>query len=159
MVLTSLHWNSRDLKGLIATQLTALLDGVDVGTPLRVDPPCELCDSLELFIPQVLRREHHEWETESIDGFYFSSAVKTDEEGALLAGTCILINDQTVTPLMLNLSVSHGSIRSVRIRLGERGNGALGISGPDCTSRAARRLLLGLNARLDQIEWVYDVTL
>lgn len=150
---------SPDLHKLVGTQLGALLGLVDVGAQLPIGPPCALCDVLELLVPQILRRKYEEWETESLDGFFFASAVKTDEESAELVGICILITDQTVTPIALDLTLLKGSLHSLRVRLGEAGRGSLGISGPDCNSPDARELLLALNARLDRIEWVYDATL
>ena len=148
-----------NLERLAAEQIAACLQGVPVGSPLAVDSSSDLCDTLELLIPEILRREHPEWERESIDGFFFSTAVKSNEGGAELWGTCILISDQTVTPFWLDLSLSDpGVFEAVRIKLGEPGAGALGISGPVCTSRAAVEMLDDLNARLEQVAWVYEVT-
>jgi hypothetical protein len=149
-----------DLEQLAASQLAAWLTGVPVGSALDIDSAHDLQDTLELLIPQILRRKHHEWQVESIDGFFFSSAVKTDNESVALVGTCILISDQAVTPFALDISLSPSStIRYLRIRLGEPGKGALGISGPECNSRAAREMLAALNARLDRVHWMYDVTM
>jgi hypothetical protein len=120
----------------------------------------DICDTLELLIPQVLRVERPEWERESIDGFYFSHAVKRGSASAELAGTCILISDQTVTPFHLDLTFAEdGRLRPSLIRLGEPGDGPLGISGPGCNSRAATELLAGLDARLDGIDWVYSAAM
>jgi hypothetical protein len=147
-----------DLERLAASQLAARLEGLAVGSLLSVDSSSDLCDTLELLIPEILRLEHREWEKESIDGFFFSSAVKSDERSSELAGTCILISDQTVTPFALNVSLTEtGMFRSFRIRLGELGTGPLGISGPACNSRAAQEMLFALNGRLDRVDWVYDV--
>jgi hypothetical protein len=147
-----------DLAKLAAEQFAAYLKLVPVGSPLPINSSSDLCYTLELLVPEVLRREHPEWGGESIDGFFFSTSMKKDEASGELAGTCILISDQTVTPFVLNLTLSdRQGFASFRIRLGEAGNGPLGISGPDCNSRAARDLLLGLDARLQQIDWVYDV--
>lgn len=146
-----------DLERLAANQLAARLKGLAVGSPLSVDSSSDLCDTLEMLIPGVLRRDHREWEKESIDGFFFSHAIKSDECSSELAGTCILISDQTVTPFALNLSLADtAGFRSFRIRLGEPGGGPLGISGPVCNSRAAQKMLLTLDARLDRVAWVYD---
>lgn len=147
------------LEQRVANRLSVLLKGLPVGSPLSIDSSADLCTALEFLIPAILRQDHAEWERESIDGFFFSSAIKRDETTAELAGTCILISDQAVTPFALGLSIEDdGSLRSMRIRLGEAGGGPLGISGPSCKSRAARELLLALNERIDRIEWTYDVS-
>jgi len=148
-----------DLEQLAASQVKVCLEGVAIGAPLPVDSSSDLCNTLELLIPKMLRTEHPEWEKESIDGFFFAYSVKTGVRAAELAGTCILISDQTVTPFLVNISLSDvGSFASFRIRLGEPGSGSLDISGPECNSRAAQEMLYALNTRIDQVEWAYDVS-
>lgn len=147
-----------DLAQIAAGQLAACLGAVVVGSPLPIDSSSDICSTLELLVPQLLRPTHPEWGIESIDGFFFSRAIKRDEACAELAGTCILISDQTVTPFAFDLCVADdGTLRPARIRLGEPGAGQLGISGPECNSRAAAELLSGLNSRLDRVDWAYDL--
>lgn len=106
----------------------------------------------------ILQREHSEWANESLDGFFWSSTIKSDNSSAELVGTCILISDQTVTPIALNITVVDSrTLGALRIRLGEAGEGALGISGPTCNSAAAIAMLHALNGRLPAVDWVYDV--
>jgi hypothetical protein len=115
---------------------------------------------LELLIPKLLRRDHSEWKYESIDGFYFSTALKTAADSCSLAGMCILITDQTITPLALDMSLTDSAtFKSLRVRLGEAGGGRLGISGPVCTSPAAKAMLASLDHRLASVKWVYDVSM
>jgi hypothetical protein len=147
-----------DLQRLAAEQVAGYLEAAAVGSSLPIDPSAELCDILELLVPEILRRTNPEWRSESIDGFFFSSAVKTGEDSAELTGTCILISDQTVTPFAIGVRLSDpGRFQSLRIKLGEPGNGSLGISGPPCTSGAAETMLQTLSARVEAIDWVYDV--
>lgn len=152
-----------DLKRLAATEVLGLIDGVSVGEPLPVTSGTQVCDAelcnvLEYLIPELLAVEHPEWRGESLDGFYFSHAVLDRADAVELAGTCILITDQRVTPLVLNLAVSPDeTFDRIRVRLGEPGGGSLKISGPLCTSTAAGTLLLELDHRLDRVDWVYDV--
>jgi len=66
--------------------------------------------------------------------------------------------DETVTPFTLNLSMSdEAKLNRVRIRLGEPGGGRLGISGPVVSSSDVLKSLWALDARLETIDWVYDV--
>ena len=146
-----------DLAAIVAEELSPLLDSVEIGAPLPVDSASSICSALEYLIPEVLARSHAEWESESLDGFYFSHATRNGPRSAELAGTCILISDQTVTPFSLDLELSaDGAISHVRIRLGEPGTGRLGISGPECGSSAAWKLTYLLDERLEQVEWVYN---
>jgi hypothetical protein len=154
------HRKPPDLERLAAEQVAACLNQVPVGSSLSIDSSSELCDILELLIPEILRRRHPEWGAESIDGFFFSSAIKNDDSAAELVGTCILISDQAVTPFALDLRLSDPqAFASFRIRLGEPERGPLGISGPESGSPGARDMLLALNARRERVDWVYDVTL
>lgn len=151
-------WRS-DLARIAAEKVATCLEGVPIGAQLALDSSSALCDTLEVLLPEVLRGDHPEWDRESLDGFFFSSTLKSGERAAELAGTCTLISDQTVTPFALTFNLSGSrEFRSLRIRLGESGGGPLGISGPDCNSRAAQEMLLAINARMDLIDWVYDVT-
>jgi hypothetical protein len=152
--------NSPDLERLAATELAILLNDLEVGSHVSIDSSSEICYILELLIPKILRREHREWGEESLDGFFFSCAIKTGQDSCELAGTCVLIRDQTVTPFALNMSVANaGVFGSFRIKLGEPGKGLLGISGPKVSTRAAQELLLNLNERLDWIDWAYEAAL
>jgi hypothetical protein len=153
------HRRSPDLERLAAEQLASYLERVPVGSSLPIDSSAALCDVLEFFVPEILRRSYPEWEKESIDGFLFSSAVKTGDASAELTGTCILISDQTVTPFALSMRLSGPHrFESLRIRLGEAGTGPLGISGPVCTSTAAHKMLRARSTRIEAVKWVYDVT-
>lgn len=152
-----------DLERRAGAAALGLMDDVPVGGPLRLTAGTQLCNAelctvLEHLVPQLLASEHPEWRGESLDGFYLSHAVRESAHSVELAGTCVLITDQRVTPFTLNLSVSaDGALDRIGIRLGEQGGGPLGISGPLSNSTAAGTLLLELAHRLDQIVWVYDL--
>jgi hypothetical protein len=146
-----------DLASVVAREVAKLLDAVEIGSPLQVGSASSVCPVLERLVPQVLAARHSEWGSESLDGFYFSHAVRTGSRSAEFAGTCILISDQAMTPFRMNFDLSDKSTMTLRIRLGEPlGNGPLGISGPPWGSSAARELLSLLDERLDIVDWVYD---
>jgi hypothetical protein len=147
------------LETQVASEVTALLKEIPVGADFTVEPSASLCYSLELFLPQLLARKFPEWERESLDGIFVANARKTSPQGVQFAGTCILISDQTVTPLLVDLVVapSSNSLTAFRVCLGEQGEGRLGISGPDCGSREAEQLLATVTRRLCDIRWVYTI--
>ena len=147
------------LEHLAAKRAAELIKGVPTGSSFEISSGDDLCDILELLVPEVLRHRYPQWRRESIDGFFFSLASKTGAASADLGGTCILMQDQTVTPFVLSLRLSsRGGLDTLRVRLGEAGGGLLGISGPACNSRAAETLLTGLADRMDRVTWVYDAT-
>lgn len=151
---------NRSLEATLASELHALLARVAVGSTFTVAPSSDLCASLELFIPTLLSARHPEWKSESLDGVFVAIARKTGAATAELAGTCILISDQTVTPLLteITLSLSGERIESFRARIGEPGGGRLGISGPGCNSKEAQAPLAAVDARRRSIAWAYDIT-
>lgn len=150
---------TRRLEVRIASELKALLAGVSIGSEFAVAPSSVFCYSLELFLPTVLGSHYPEWKNESLDGIFVARARKTGPAAAELVGTCILISDQTVTPLHVELALppSGECIGSLLVRIGEAGGGRLGISGPSCNSRDARELLATLVTRLPNIAWSYEV--
>jgi len=118
-----------------------------------------ICSSLELFLPQLLRRRYSKWRGESLDGISVACARKTGPSAVRLAGICILTSDQTGTPFFVELasSLSGESVASFRVCLGEPGGGPLGISGPAWNSHQADELLLSLPTRLEGIAWSYTI--
>lgn len=147
----------RSLEFQLASELVRELRELPIGVEFSVSPSADICASIELFLPKLLRVEHPEWERESLDGIFVARAVKTENLAAEFLGTGVLISDQTVTPFMvrLKLTPSTKSFESVQIRLGEAGGGHLGISGPSCNSPDAGLLLSTLRTRKNEIRWVY----
>jgi hypothetical protein len=155
--INSLIQNDR-LARILAGELKILINDVQVGDEFEVLPDSDVCSSLELFMPQLLRMHYPAWETESLDGIFVEKAVRDLDHTVILIGCCILINDQTLTPFYARMSVSSEKdlVLSCTLRLGEPGGGVLGISGPQCTPREVRRYRSLLLNRFDSIEWVYE---
>jgi hypothetical protein len=149
-----------DLETKVACELAIYLKEASIGSVLDNEPSTDLLYLLELYIPRLLSYRYPEWEKESLDGFSLSYAKKIELESAELAGLCILISDQTVTPILARLSISSScdSITSYEVYLGEPGNGRLGISGPPYKSSDAEKLLENVSARFNSIKWVYTIT-
>lgn len=145
----------------LAMELDELVRELPIGGRFAVPPGADICYSLELFIPAVLRHRYPEWRDEGLDGIFISRAIKTGPATAQVAGTCILIRDQTVTPFMADLEVvgtpDRSSVRAVQLMVGEPGTGVLGISGPPCNSNEARLLFAKLLQRIDDVAWVYTL--
>lgn len=148
-----------NLAAQLASELDCLMQGIPVGARFSAPPSADVCTSLELLLPRILRKCYPEWEKESLDGIFVARATKTGPGAAELIGTCILISDQTVTPFVVHLELSppthSDALSAVRISLGEPGGGALGISGPPCNSRDAQRLLASVVGRIKGVAWSY----
>jgi hypothetical protein len=151
--------NSLELDSNITHELNTLLDGVPIGSAFQVDPSADLLYLLELYIPRLLSLRYPKWEGESLDGFFLVHTRKIGIETAELAGLCILISDQTLTPVLIRLSLSSSrdSIATYEVLLGEAGGGRLGISGPTCNSWRAQKLLDNIGGRLNDIRWSYTI--
>lgn len=149
----------RRLEAQCAAELAALLEGVPTRGEFEVEASSSFLYGLELLITAWIARRDPAWRTESLDGIFVARACKTSSRSAEFVGTCILISDQTVAPLLLNLTLTpeNERLERVRIRLGEHGGGALGISGPPCNSAAAAALLASMVERAPQIAWAYDI--
>jgi hypothetical protein len=111
------------------------------------------------FLPEVLVEVYPEWNRESLDGVVPLVARKPREGEAEIFGLCILISDQTVTPLHLHLEIapSVDEISWLECRLGERGENGMVRTPYDSLNTAAKRLYR-LECRHDRIDWVYKVT-
>ncbi len=152
--------NILGLEAKIASELSALLEKSSVESKLEVKSSDDILYLLELYIPRLFSRKYLEWEYESLDGFLLANARKIRSDTAELAGLCILISDQTVTPVFIRLALtpSHDSLASYQVFLGEPGSGPLGISGPPYNSPHAHKLLGTIIARLNNICWSFAVT-
>lgn len=147
------------LEAQLASELSVLLDGVSVGSEFDVAPSSGVCSSLELFVPTQLRRRYPAWASESLDGVFIVRARKSGPAAAELVGACILMSDQTVTPLVVELALSSSgaAVESYRVRLGEAGGGRLRISGPSCNSRKGVEMRITVADRVEDIAWEYHV--
>ena len=114
---------------------------------------------LEYFLPSILDETYPYWKHESLDGFFFSEARKVDARQAELFGMCILISDQTLTPLHLRLKVapSEGKIDWMECNLGERGPGAGGMERVPW-SQWRYNPFAGLPNSKELMDWVFRVT-
>ncbi len=147
------------LPSMLASELSGLLQSVPIGAYLQILPDSDVCSSLELFFPRMLRVHYREWQHESIDGVFIESAIKNNEHSLRIAGVCILMRDQSLTPFQSEISISPADemIEECILRIGEPGGGSLAISGPACNSANATSYRENIIARLDDIQWVFSV--
>ena len=112
--------------------------------------------SLELYIPRVLREVHREWRHESLDGIFTASAWKTGDREIDLIGYCILISDQTVTPLRvkMQLDATDDEVAWLECWLGE--NTDSGMMRIPYSGNWSKKLVT-LQDRVDVDDWTYHV--
>jgi hypothetical protein len=113
---------------------------------------------LEFFIPEVLRGIHAEWDCESLDGFLLHTFRKWAENEAELFGLCILISDQTVTPIHVQLQICDAldEVSWLECQLGEMGTQGM-IRTPYHERAAASARICARGNSPDRIDWVYKV--
>lgn len=150
------HQNILRLESVVASNLDALFEKNSIGSVLQVEPSADLLSSLEYYIPLLLSRHYSKWESESLDGILLANAERIDSKTAEFTGVCILMSDQTVTPVFIRLTLGalRDSISSYQVCLGESGVGHLRIS---YGSSKAQELLMTINTRLQSIKWSYIV--
>jgi len=136
--------------------LEGLADGASMGDS---DDFQNVLAGLEYYLPAVLGEVHQEWRYESMDGFQLAVARKTGPREAELIGLCILISDQTLTPIHVRLrtSASGDEIEWLTCKVGEAGDGKGGmVRVPYHSDKGSKRLFTVVD-RLDSIDWVYSV--
>jgi hypothetical protein len=145
---------------ITSRDLRAVLADLPIGAAIaESDQFREVLSGIEYFLPEVLGEVYPEWNRESLDGVIPLVARKTNDAEAEIFGLCIIISDQTVTPLHLHLqvAVANDEISWLECRLGERGRHGMVRTPYDSLNAAAKRLH-ALEWRVDRIDWVYKVT-
>jgi hypothetical protein len=113
--------------------------------------------AIEFFLPEVLREVHAEWQEESLDGIYPAFIQKTGDDEIEIIGLCILISDQTLTPihLRLQLAPTDNTVSWLECNLGEATD--TGMLRVPYSRQIVYGDKLGVLKRLDSIRWVYKV--
>jgi hypothetical protein len=143
-----------------ARSLRAALAGLENGVSIEgSDDFRELLSGLEVFLPAILREVHQEWHDESLDGFHVAVAQKTGPCEAELIGLCILISDQTLTPIHVRLrgAATKDEIEWLECKVGETGLGKAGMVRMPYDSPKQAKMLFTLADRLGSIHWAYCV--
>jgi hypothetical protein len=111
--------------------------------------------ALESYLPAVFREVYSFWKYESLDGVFHELALMTAPRQAEIAGLCILISDQTLTPYHVQLRVASevDEIEWLDCRLGEIRDGAM-VRIPYNSTRGRGRVVAD---RLESIEWQFHV--
>jgi hypothetical protein len=150
---------SSKLEAKLAVELRALLQSTPIGKQVNMKPSDRILGAFELYFPLLLRKKYPVWESETLDGFFVSNARKDGPFSLQLAGICILMSDQCVTPFFaaIRLSPDDNSMEAYNVAIGEAGEGHLGISGPKCNTYDAELLLRRIGTRLSHINWVYSI--
>jgi hypothetical protein len=135
--------------------LNGLADGEAIGDS---EDFRSVLSGLEFFLPAILGELHGEWRDESLDGIYPTVARKTGQNEAEILGLCILISDQTLTPLRVHLQVSpsRDEIACLECSVGERGNGKAGMLRTPYGAMSGKQLAM-IAARPNDIDWAYRV--
>lgn len=139
----------------VGRTLRAILADLPVGADIpRLDEFQYCLGALEFFLPTVLAEIHSEWNDESLDGILPVVARKTGEGEAEIYGQCILITDQTLTPIHLHLQIDplRDEVSWLELRLGSMGeSGTIGRP-------YKLRWTADVPGLPDKIQWAYQVT-
>jgi hypothetical protein len=101
----------------------------------------------------MLRVVHTYWKHESLDGVFHELAKKTDSRTARIAGYCILISDQTLTPYHVHLryAADADELEWFDCRLGE-------VQGDNMVRIPYNHgIVRSVSDRLDSIQWKFHV--
>lgn len=116
--------------------------------------------ALEYVLPSALREVYPWWQHESLDAFRFAVARKIGIEEAEFIGLCLLISDQTWTPIYLRMSIAResDSFDWLECRVGELGDDAGGMLRIPHKSARINELPGSVEQRLESIQWAYTIS-
>ncbi len=144
---------------LAAALRSVLADLPDGATIPDSEPFRSALVAAEFFLPTILGEVYRSWTGVGLDGIWPVEARKTAVRTLELLGVCCIINDQTITPLHMQLQVAGNADEAcwLECRLGERGPNGMVREPYGSLSRMMKRV-----RRLEQgrhaIDWVYKVT-
>jgi hypothetical protein len=145
------------LEVSIAKSLRIVLRPLEIGDVIvDSDELTQILSGLEWYIPEIIREVHPECET--LDGVLRVVARKTGPGEFLLTGFCILIKDQTVTPVHARLQIAPATdeISWLEFRLGQRNTDGT-IKRTPYNSYSSKKLIAATDDT-ESIDWVYKVT-
>jgi hypothetical protein len=146
---------------VVAKSLRRLLATLEDGAPIEwPEKYSDTFNGFEYLLPQLLSQHYAYWKHESFDGFFPATSQKIGPYSAEIVGVCILISDQTVTPINIRIGIlpPADEIAWMDCKVGARGSGAGAMTrtpwpiwreNPLCT----------LTHPVDSIDWVYSITL
>ncbi len=138
--------------------LPALTDGDQIKESAEYN---ELQLALERFLPTVLRESYPaQWRNESFDGFRLAVARRTGNLEAELIGICLMISDQTWTPIHVRLraAAEADSISWVICRVGSRVGAGLKFTRlPYDANKKVSQLLDSVAEKPENIVWAFTV--
>jgi hypothetical protein len=112
---------------------------------------------LEFCLPELLGSEWHD----EFDGFEFIVARKTGDRQAEMIGLCLLISDQTLTPIHLHIQIAskEDEVSWLDCKLGEKGKHGMVRTPYRLLDAALKRMYeYCFLAGRDVIDWVHTVT-
>lgn len=153
--LASITW--QELPPLAATWLTQVFAELADPNP-ALTPSGVICGIMEQLLPLVMSQTHPAWRGESLDAVHVARVADSGQDALELLALGILIRDQCETPIWMRLQRASGDDRNValRVAIGERGGGALGISGRPVDALLSTRVAK-LAVRTKPFEWIYEV--
>jgi len=149
-----------EAEKIASRSLRAVLASLSPGSLIEDSDDFDIFQSaLERVIPATLEAAYPWWRHESLDGFRFAVARKLRPEAAEFIGLCLLITDQTWTPLHLRVRIALQSdnIEWLDCKLGESGSGSGGLMRTPYGSSRENKLLYSVADRLESIPWAYTI--
>lgn len=146
---------------IASSALRDVLSGQPIRASIDAAPRFSEClGALEWFVPSVLGQLYKHWERyEDLDGFRIAKPTKTAERQVELIGMCCLIQDQTWTPVHLQLrhAPARPRIEWMTCRIGARGEGHGGLL--RIPHRAlGRKDPYRVAEDPERVDWAYSVT-
>ncbi len=146
------------VERMACRSLRAALAPLAVGSCVETSDDRQSFESaLELLIPAWLQDKYPWWRHEGVDAFRFTVARKVGPSEAEFIGLCLLISDQSWTPMHLRLRVSSDeeAVDSLQCKVGEVGEGLGGLARTPYGSTRESKVLHSVAERIEAITWAY----
>lgn len=119
----------------------------------------DFLSGLEFVLPDLLAEQHRWWRFESLGGVVPQVARKAGSREAEVLGLCILMSDQTLTPIQVRMAIAEDAdkIDWLECKIGEPGSANGGLRRIPYARLTKELFLLG--QRASDIEWGIGVKL
>jgi hypothetical protein len=114
-----------------------------------------ILNELEWLVDPKMHERHEHWRWEGLDGVYAARVTVVDENTVEILGMCILIGDQTLTPICVRVKLESDLSISVSGKLGHAGDGAGGMTRWPYGSKEAKKTMDRLAQGVEP-DWVYE---
>lgn len=146
---------------IVAESLRAVLARCSVGQDVGPSSDRSRMESaLCWFVPEVLGQLYPHWRGEDLDGIDACVARKVGDRAIEIIGTCVLLDDQTETPIHVRMScaAAEDAVDWMECRVGIPGPGRGGLLRLADSATKTSLVAARVAEDPDAVDWVFSAT-